>query len=99
MSVFFLQKSYLPSKKFQVINADTGKTIHFGAKGYSDYTIHKDEKRKENYISRHKVRENWNDLNTAGAWSRFLLWNAPTLNESINDMEKKFDIRILTKLK
>lgn len=95
MSVFILQKSYLPSKKFQVINVGTGKTIHFGAKGYSDFILSKDERKRENYILRHKVRENWNDLSKAGTWSRYLLWNKPTLKESIDDMEKLFDIRIL----
>ena len=29
------------SKKY-MITTPSGKTIHFGAKGYSDYTIHKD---------------------------------------------------------
>jgi len=29
------------------------KTTHFGASGYSDFTQHKDEKRKQRYLERH----------------------------------------------
>jgi len=95
MNVFILQKSYLPSKKFQITDVDTGKTIHFGAKGYSDYTIHKDVERKNRYIARHKPRENFNDLNTAGAWAKWISWSHPTINESIKAMERHFGIKII----
>ena len=71
-----------------------GKKISFGAKGYSDYTIHKDDHRKNNYIKRHQ-NEDWEDLRKAGTWSRFLLWNKPTLKASIIDMERKFNIKII----
>ena len=37
------------------------KTTHFGQKGFSDFTIHKDKSRKEKYLTRHEKRENWND--------------------------------------
>jgi len=69
-----------------------GKTIHFGAKGMSDYTINKDPKRKALYIARHRKREDWTNPNTAGFWSRWILWNKPT---SVNDNYKS----ILNKLK
>lgn len=66
------------------------KTTHFGAKGYSDFTIHKDEARKERYLARHRKRENWDDPTTAGALSRWILWNKPTLEESIDDYKTRF---------
>ena len=69
------------------------KTTHFGAKGMSDYTIHKDKKRKERYMKRHKVNENWNDPTTAGSLSRYILWNKPTLKASIEDYRKRFKIK------
>ena len=34
-----------------------GKTVAFGSKGMSDYTIHKSEDRKQAYIGRHQKRE------------------------------------------
>ena len=55
----------------------------------SDYTIHKDDKRKANYVARHRARENWRDITTAGFWSYWNLWNKPTLKESIDDLYKK----------
>lgn len=91
-----IQKSYLPNKKLTAIfiNVKTGrnKVVHFGAAGMSDFTIHKDEERKERYIQRHKSRENWNNPISAGALSRFILWNKPTLEESIKDYKKRFNL-------
>ena len=62
--------------------------MSFGASGYSDFTIHKDPERKNRYIERHKKNENWNNPETAGYLSRFILWNKPTIKESINDINK-----------
>ena len=72
------------------------KTVHFGATGYSDYTKHKDKERMFRYSSRHKKRENWgkSGLGTAGFWSKWILWNKPTLAASITDTKKKFGITI-----
>lgn len=83
-----LKLSTRKDKKYQ-IQTPSGKTIHFGAKGYSDYTQHKDPKRKEAYIRRHQTRENWNDPETAGFYARWLLWNKPTLSASIKDMIRR----------
>ena len=37
-------KSKKPNKKFDAVIIDKTKTVSFGAKGYSDFTIHKDPK-------------------------------------------------------
>ena len=67
------------------------KRVHFGANGMSDYTRHKDTARKQRYIKRHQKRENWNDPTTAGALSRWILWNKPTLRASIADYKKSLN--------
>jgi hypothetical protein len=56
--------------------------------------MHHDDYRKANYIRRHKEREDWTKqgIMTAGFWSRYLLWNKPTLKESLEDIKKRFDI-------
>mgnify|MGYP003646696590 CR=1 FL=1 len=41
-----------PKKKFRAI-LENGKTVDFGARGYSDYTKHKTPSRMRSYISRH----------------------------------------------
>ena len=73
------------------------KTIHFGQKGASDFTINnKDPERKKRYIDRHRKRENWtkSGIKTAGFWSKHLLWNKDTLTASIKDTEKNFNVDI-----
>ena len=87
-----LKKSSNPDKKYDAYVE--GKKVSFGASGYSDFTQHKDEDRKQRYIARHKVNQNWNDLKTAGAWSKGILWNKPTISESIKNMENKLNIDI-----
>lgn len=87
--------SNLDSKKMKaVFTFDDGskKTTHFGGEGYSDYTLHKDAKRKINYLKRHQVNENWNDPTSAGALSRYILWNKTTKSASIKDYKKRFNI-------
>ena len=68
------------------------RVIHFGSAGMSDFTKHKDIERKRRYEARHKKRENWNDPLTAGALSKWILWNKPSLRESIKDFKKKFNL-------
>lgn len=95
MKVYVLEESENPKKKYTAIRLNPSlKHISFGAKGYSDYTMHKDVQRKKNYIERHKATEDWQDTDSPGFWSRWLLWNKPTLDESIRDTEKKFNIKI-----
>ena len=95
MKEVVLKKSSNPEKKYDAFVE--GKKVSFGASGYSDFTQHKDPERKKSYIARHKPNQNWNDLKTAGAWSKNLLWNKATITESIKDMENKFNIKITKK--
>ena len=85
MRTAILAKSSRPGKKFEVRIG--GKTIHFGATGYEDYTTHKDPVRKASYLSRHR-NENWNDPETAGFWARWILWNKKTISASIRDLRR-----------
>lgn len=65
------------------------KNIHFGAKGMSDYTKHRNDDRKKRYMDRHKKNENWDDLMSAGALSRWILWNKKTITASKKDYIKR----------
>ena len=86
-----ISKSTKPYKKYDAVFNGT-KTVSFGAKGYQDYTIHKDPERKERYINRHKKNEDWtrSGIDTPGFLSRFILWNQPTLQESIKDLNTRY---------
>ena len=68
---------------------DDKKTIHFGQSGASDFTIHKDEDRKKRYIARHK-NDNYNNPLFPSFYSNNILWNKPTITESIRDTNKRF---------
>jgi len=87
-------KSTKSDKKLMAVfeNTKTGrtKTTHFGARGMSDYTKHKDYQRMQRYNNRHKSRENWKDPTTAGALSKWILWNKPSLKASIDDYKRRF---------
>ena len=92
--VVLLSRSQNPEKKF---DARIGKkTVAFGARGMSDYTLHGDAARKDRYLTRHARRENWESsgLRTPGFWSRWLLWNRPSLGASARDMERRFCLHI-----
>ena len=81
-------------KMMAVFEYDDGKkkTIHFGQAGASDFTKNKDEKRKSAYLARHQKNENWNNYDTAGALSRWVLWNKKSLSESIRNYKSKFNL-------
>ena len=84
-----IKRSHLPTKKFNAA-IDGKRTVPFGQKRAEDYTMHKDDIRKQRYIERHRSRENWNDPTTPGFYSRWLTWNKPTLRESVADVNKRF---------
>ena len=65
------------------------KTVHFGAKGMSDFTKHKDKERRERYIKRHLKDLRTGDPTRAGYLSMYVLWNKPTLKASIADYKKR----------
>ena len=71
--------------KYYIITNDN-KKVYFGQASASDFTIHKDEERKQRYINRHKKNESkfWNKsgIDTSSCWARYLLWEKPTIKES-----------------
>lgn len=67
------------------------KSISFGGYGYEDYTIHKDENRKRLYKLRHQ-NDRLNEPMTPGALSMWILWNKPTIEASLKDYLKHFNL-------
>jgi len=84
-----ISKSPIKGKKLRAYFSD-GTHTDFGATGYSDFTKHKDVSRKKRYIIRHTSRENWRNPKSAGALSRYVLWNKTSLNDSISDYKRRF---------
>ena len=78
-----------------------GRTVHFGRKGYSDYTIHKDSARMKRYLVRHRRRETWGRSGryTAGFWSRWLLWSVPNFRGALARTQRVLGRRIIFRSK
>ena len=93
-----IQKSSNPKKKYSVkvtYNNQT-KLIHFGSSLHKDYTIYSKElskedadKRKQLYIARHSKNEDFNNPLTASFWSRWILWEEPTVSVSLKKVFTK----------
>lgn len=98
-----LSASPRATKKWRAVilyNDGKKKTIHFGQFSASDFLDHKNEVRRLRYINRHQKLESkyWThtklNLQRPSYWSRFLLWNKPTLRKSIKFIEDKQNIKI-----
>ena len=98
------KKSKNPKKKYTAIFYDLNKkkikTVHFGFNNpkdkNNDFTKHKDEKRKERYLLRSKSFLRTGDYMRAGYLAKWILWNKPTLKESINSYMKEFKLKPYT---
>ena len=88
-----LSPSTRSDKKYMIKFQDPDKTIHFGSKNSETYLDHEDTSKRANYIARHSVRENWQEVN-AGSLSKFLLWGETTdLKTNLNAYLKRFNIK------
>lgn len=90
-----LRRSRNPEKKWDAIFEKEGKekVVSFGARGYSDFTKHKNATRKARYIKRHSgMGEHWSKPDTPGALSRWILWNKPSFRDSVRDFKQRFNL-------
>jgi len=103
MDLIEIKESTNPKKKLMAVfkNKKTGrnKTVHFGSKGNKDFTIYSEEEsskvassKRKAYIARHQVREDWSNPFSAGALSRYILWEKKTIPASITYYKKKFKL-------
>ena len=92
MKLIKIIPSQREGKRFVAIFDEPKKTIHFGYSKGSTYIDHHDKIKRENYIKRHAVRENWDEVN-AGSLSRFLLWgDSKSMNKNLKEYIKKFNL-------
>lgn len=103
MKLVRVEPSHMKEKKYDaILEDDKGKKhiVAFGAKGYEDFTTYSHDSkteanlRKFAYIKRHEAREDWgkSGILTPGFWARWVLWNQPTLRESVADVRRRFDL-------
>ena len=70
-----LTPSTRTNKRFRIEFSHPKKIIHFGQRGSHTYIDHQDDLKRENYLKRHMVNEDWSEVNP-GSLSAFLLWGA-----------------------
>ena len=92
-----IARSTNPEKKMMAVFEVDGRerTTHFGQAGAKDYTLHSKldrEARKKSYDARHRPTEDWSDPTSAGALSKYILWNKPSLSASIADYKQRFNL-------
>lgn len=63
-------------KKYMIKDKKNNKWAHFGQMGFEDYTKHKDEARRQNYLKRTgSIKGNWMDNPySSNNLSREILW-------------------------
>ena len=91
-----ITKSTKEGKKMMaVFQLDNGRSrkVHFGARGMADYTKTKNKEQRKRYLDRHRKRENWDAPMTAGALSRWILWDKETKAASITSYKKRFSLK------
>jgi Family of unknown function (DUF5754) len=77
MKFISLEKSNKPNKKLVITFSEPKLIIHFGSKNSSTFLDHYDKTKRSNYLKRHKVNENWDQVN-AGSLSAYILWGSST---------------------
>ncbi len=89
MKFISLEKSNKPNKKLVITFSEPNLTIHFGSKNSSTFLDHHDKVKRSNYLKRHKVNEDWNQVN-AGSLSAYILWGDSTdmYSNLINYLDK-----------
>jgi hypothetical protein len=87
-----LLPSTRPNKKYVIHFQEPNKTIHFGSKKSSTYLDHHDKLKRHNYLARHSVNEDWENVN-AGSLSAIILWGKTTdLHANLKYFLDKFNI-------
>ena len=89
-----ISESENQKKKYKAIfTKDDGKTktIHFGAKGYEDYTQHHNKDRRVLYRQRHE-KDLKGDPLRAGYLSFYILWgNSTNMQTNIRSFKNKYN--------
>jgi hypothetical protein len=60
---------------FYFEGTDKTKKVHFGSPNAYTYYDGATAEKKENYLKRHEVNEDWVSPLTAGFWARWMLWS------------------------
>ena len=105
---FYLFKSDKPDKKLVMIMPEFKHKHYFGANLYRDFTLMNDKNSKfyeESKEERYKVKYGYlkrhakdpKGIHSPSTLSDMILWNKPTIRESIKDYENKYNVKVIFK--
>ena len=78
---------------FFIMKNGKTKKVKFGMyKSAGTFSDGATQEKRNQYISRHQKRENWNDIFSAGSLSRFVLWEFRSNNDIEKFYNRKFKI-------
>ena len=108
MDTYYLYRSDKSKKKFVMLMPSHKHLHYFGQNGYRDYTLMNDKKSQfyePDFKTRERVRYAYHKRHskekggrhTPSSMSKIILWNKPSLKESIKDYEKKFKVKVIFK--
>ena len=89
------RKSRRKGKKYEIILLIDGKkkSIHFGSNVSKTFVEGATLEKRNNYLKRHSLNEDWNYINP-GSLSAGILWgNSNDINENLKDYMKEFNIK------
>jgi hypothetical protein len=81
-------------KRFTAVYAD-GRKVSFGQPGATTYADGASEEKRASYLARHNpavTREDWDNPYTAGALSRWILWEKPSIGEGLRAYRLRFGL-------
>lgn len=95
-----VERSTRAGKKLMAtfVDGSTTKTVHFGARGYGDFTVYHAlspalaRRKKSQYLARHGAQERWMDPTTPATLSRYILWDKPTVAAGITAFKRRFRV-------
>jgi hypothetical protein len=87
MKLVSVKQTPMSSKKKLIALFDDGMKIQFGSKGSQTYSEGASEQKKNAYLARHKVNEDWSS-HTPAALSRWVLWSSKSITEGIKNYNK-----------
>ena len=86
--------SHRPDKKLMAIFSLNGKQkiIHFGSKVSQTFAEGADDLKRQNYVKRHEVREDFDNPFTAGSLAYHILWTERSVQKAIENYKNKFNL-------
>ena len=90
------RKSKKEGKKYEIILLIDGKkrSIHFGSNVSKTFVEGASIQKRNNYLKRHSVNEDWNYINP-GSLSAGILWgDSNDIQENLKDYMKEFNVKL-----